>query len=104
MAKTGLVPLPKKNVDTLPTTSSEEEDDTAEEPAQSNLGGLAQARRPGWNDWSVGNITQRTKPNRNRKPVYRDPDDDDEIQYIKRKQHKQGSGLPWFFNLVGPPG
>ena len=101
MAKTGLVPLRKKNIDNIAIKVTDDYDEKEPIPQQVNLGGIAQARRPDWPDWSVGNLTQRrNKPNRNRKPTFRDPVDDDEVLHVKKKQ----SSSPWFLNLAGPPG
>lgn len=89
MAKTGFVPFRRSNIDQL---------DEEKPPGflNYNSGGLAQARRPGT---SQANKTKKKKPNR--KPI-EDDDDDDEGHYVKRKQGS--GGLPWLFNLMGPPG
>ena len=101
MAKTGLVPLRKKNIDNIAIKVTDDYDEKEPIPQQVNLGGIAQARRPDWPDWSVGNLTQRrNKPNRNRKPTFRDPVDENGVQHDKKKQ----SSSPWFLNLAGPPG
>ncbi len=107
MAKTGFVPLRRKNIETLKKLEFENEVDTTndgeKESVQSNLGGVAQARRPNWTDLSVGNETEAEtrKLNRIRKPTQRVPIDGEEVQHIKKKQ---STGIPWFLNLVGPPG
>lgn len=113
LAKTGLVPLRRNNVEPLRTTGldedEEQDNDTIEyiekfenNRTELNLGGIAQARRPNQKNSSVASgKKEKGKPSRNRKPTHRDQNDDDEVQIIKKKQ---SMGLPWFFNLAGQPG
>ena len=90
IAKTGFVSLPRKNL-----ADFEMEDD--DEQYTFNLGGVAEPRRP---DLSRNNVTTKRKPQRQRKPTY-SIGEGGSGQTIKKKQT---AGLPWLFNLVGPPG
>lgn len=122
MAKTGLVPLKKSNIAAgLMSSSGDGDDDDSDNTLQSssgresislfNLGGVAEARRrPGGP--TTANQTRKRKPNlknRKQKPIRivqedddDDPDEDHRHYYVKKKQ--SSAGLPWFFNLMGPPG
>lgn len=91
MAKTGLVPL-KKNQNSLTHLYRHTQEENLEQETSFNLGGVAEPRRPGL---TRSNSTRRRKPNRNRPTSDGEPD-------INKK--KQTGTLPWFLNLVGPPG
>jgi len=108
MANTGLVPLKKNSIAGLSIKYPADDDDKLESKDLNsfNLGGIAEPRRP---VWSTGNQTRRRKPNpKNRKPsgIVRDEDDDDDYHGYSKKKKQTGasSALPWFFNLMGPPG
>lgn len=91
MAKTGLVPL-KKNQNILTHLYSQNQEENLEQETSFNLGGVAEPRRPGL---TRSNSTRRRKPNRNRPTSDGEPD---------TNKKKQTGTLPWFLNLVGPPG
>lgn len=86
MAKTGLVPLRKKNINRVGIVL---EDDTksGNQTDTSNLGGLAQARRP---DWLFSDVTRKKA---NIKSTHK-----------TNNNKKQTFGGPMLFSLTGPPG
>jgi Zn-finger nucleic acid-binding protein len=111
MGQTGLVALKKSSVTGLRINYPLIEHDDGKLERQDlnsfNSGGIAEARRPVWP--AANNQTKRRKPNsKNRKPsgIVRDEDDEEHHQqhYYHKKKQFGGSGLPWFFNLMGPPG
>jgi hypothetical protein len=112
MGQTGLVALKKSSVTGLrinyPLIEHDDDDKLERQDLNSfNLGGIAEARRPIWP--AANNQTRRRKPNsKNRKPsgFVRDEDDEEDHHqhYYHKKKQSSGFGLPWFFNLMGPPG
>lgn len=113
MGRTGLVALKKSSVAGLrinyPLIGRDDDKLERQDLNSFNLGGIAEARRPVWP--AANNQTKRRKPNskKNRKPsgIVRDEDDEEEDHhqhYYHKKKQSSGSGLPWFFNLMGPPG
>lgn len=97
MAKTGLVSLEKSKIGSNVYYANN--DDTSETDGESfHFGGQAQPRRP---NRFEKNPTKSKK--HNRKPSQNVKKDEDDDEYIK-KRPATGLGLPWMFNLIGPPG
>jgi hypothetical protein len=114
MGQTGLVALKKSSVAGLrinyPLIEHDDDSKLERQDLNSfNSGGIAEARRPVW-PAATNQTKRRRKPNpKNRKPsgIVRDEDDEEDHHqqhYYHKKKQSSGSGLPWFFNLMGPPG
>lgn len=95
LAKTGFVALKKSKTSSyIHYATNEDESEVNEDDRSFNLGGMAEARRPN----QVGkNQTRTRKPNRKPRPNLKKDEDED----VKKKPN---GGIPWMFNLIGPPG
>lgn len=107
MAETGLVPLKRNDLSRLVTNQMNGHNENkgmneeVNDRISHNLGGVAQARIPNWHA-ARSNQTNHRRKKPNRMPTHSTSDENEEGNNNVKK--KQSPSLPWFLNLVGPPG